>query len=299
MVEEHFSGKLDRQAFPFVGNPSAGAGAASLRSDSVRSTAGAAPTSLRSARPRWTAGAKGKPTNEPRQRAIVFMAGGMTYSEIRSAYQISQALNKDVYIGVCWICLPGCSAYSASGSTHIAAPENFVRDLGNLDRAPPTSAKDAPSRPQQQQQHSSSSNSHSRPHENGRHPEHKVQAHHGHVSHPLPSHSSHHPPDPRDQRSNGRAPSSGERSQRPTEQQYAQQPQYQQPPPGQHASGPQQSYNFQQAPQGQRNPQSANPLSSRPPAGVLNSNFSNDSRSSLNSQGEPAKKRGLFGRSKK
>lgn len=34
-----------------------------------------------------------------RQRVIVFVAGGMTYSEVRSAYQCSANLNKDVYIG--------------------------------------------------------------------------------------------------------------------------------------------------------------------------------------------------------
>ena len=100
MLEEHFAGKLDRQAFPFVGNPSASAQTASLRSDSIRSTAGSpAPASLRSAKPRWTAGTKAKPSNEPRQRAIVFVAGGMTYSEIRSAYQVSNSLNKDVFVG--------------------------------------------------------------------------------------------------------------------------------------------------------------------------------------------------------
>lgn len=30
---------------------------------------------------------------------MVFVAGGMTYSEIRSAYQVSSANNKDVYLG--------------------------------------------------------------------------------------------------------------------------------------------------------------------------------------------------------
>lgn len=29
----------------------------------------------------------------------MFMAGGMTYSEIREAYQLSSALNKDIIIG--------------------------------------------------------------------------------------------------------------------------------------------------------------------------------------------------------
>lgn len=47
----------------------------------------------------------GRSTNNPnerepiRQRVIVFVAGGMTYSEMRTAYQVGSKLNKDVYIG--------------------------------------------------------------------------------------------------------------------------------------------------------------------------------------------------------
>lgn len=34
-----------------------------------------------------------------RQRVIVFIAGGMTYSEMRTAYQAGAKLQRDVYIG--------------------------------------------------------------------------------------------------------------------------------------------------------------------------------------------------------
>ena len=34
-----------------------------------------------------------------RQRVIVFIAGGMTYSEMRTAYQVGAKLQRDVYIG--------------------------------------------------------------------------------------------------------------------------------------------------------------------------------------------------------
>lgn len=38
-----------------------------------------------------------KPPSGP--PVIIFIAGGMTYSEIRSAYELSQAFDRDVYIG--------------------------------------------------------------------------------------------------------------------------------------------------------------------------------------------------------
>lgn len=58
----------------------------------------AAPASLRSAKPSWQK-PKTKAAVEIRQRMIVFVAGGMTHSEIRSAYTVSEAHSKDVIIG--------------------------------------------------------------------------------------------------------------------------------------------------------------------------------------------------------
>jgi len=79
------------------------------------------PSSLRSAKPTWHQ--KGRPGagtggggsfsssgggggmaergDGNRQRVIVFVAGGMTFSEVRSTYQVSERLGKDVYIGEC------------------------------------------------------------------------------------------------------------------------------------------------------------------------------------------------------
>lgn len=91
--------------------------------------------SLRSARPQWTSSRGRKPVNEPRQRVIVFVAGGLAYSEIRAAYKVSEAHNKDVFIGqplslqlLLWLTIP------RAGSTNIVTPEQFVTDLSNLDR---------------------------------------------------------------------------------------------------------------------------------------------------------------------
>ncbi|RUP43048.1 hypothetical protein BC936DRAFT_137713 [Jimgerdemannia flammicorona] len=49
-------------------------------------------------------------------RLILFIAGGMTYSEIRSAYEIADIYNREVYIG----------------STHVITPSTFIEDLKGL-----------------------------------------------------------------------------------------------------------------------------------------------------------------------
>ena len=57
-------------------------------------------TSLRSAKPSWHRTARtGGASSETRQRLLVFVAGGMTYSEMRETYLLSSQLGKDVFIG--------------------------------------------------------------------------------------------------------------------------------------------------------------------------------------------------------
>jgi hypothetical protein len=57
-------------------------------------------TSLRSAKPSWHRAARtGGPAVETRQRLLVFVAGGMTNSEMREAYLLSSQLGKDIIIG--------------------------------------------------------------------------------------------------------------------------------------------------------------------------------------------------------
>ncbi|KAI8146412.1 Sec1-like protein [Fennellomyces sp. T-0311] len=60
-----------------------------------------------------------KPPSGP--PVIIFIAGGMTYSEMRSAYELAQAHDRDVYIG----------------STHIITPDKFVESLTDLELPPP------------------------------------------------------------------------------------------------------------------------------------------------------------------
>jgi syntaxin-binding protein 1 len=91
--------KLDTTVFPLVvdpvrsapSSPTTGTGPAppvtSLRHKAVWTKPGSRPT-----------GCAGR-GNDNRQRIFIFVAGGMTYSEMRSAYDLSSQLGKDVYIG--------------------------------------------------------------------------------------------------------------------------------------------------------------------------------------------------------
>ncbi|KAJ7509807.1 Sec1-like protein [Mycena galericulata] len=113
ILEEHVADKLDKTLFPYVKDaPSLAAPAASLRSGTPVQA-----TSLRSQKPSWHKAARPGGVTDTRQRLLVFVAGGMTYSEIREAYQLSASLNKDIYIG----------------STHTITPRNFIDDLQVLE----------------------------------------------------------------------------------------------------------------------------------------------------------------------
>ncbi|CBQ68587.1 related to syntaxin binding protein 1 [Sporisorium reilianum SRZ2] len=157
MVEDHFAGKLEQATYPYVRDapPETATGGLSLpvqtsalarvglgsaSSSSSTSAASAAaggagrtqPSSLRSAKPTWHQKARGGSNVgverlENRQRVLLFVAGGMTYSEMRSAYQLSERLGKDVYIG----------------SSHTFTPESFVDVLKHFGKA---GARDAVAR---------------------------------------------------------------------------------------------------------------------------------------------------------
>lgn len=137
MLEDHHSNRLDQHQFPFVRDVPPEL-SQSLRATHERAPVQASPsTSLRSARPTWHKAASARnAANEHRQRYIIFVAGGVTYSEIRQAYVLGEALNKDIYIG----------------STHIITPESFLKDLRSLGRGgvggnPPNAAKLYPGAP--------------------------------------------------------------------------------------------------------------------------------------------------------
>lgn len=114
MLEEHFKGSLDESTFPYVRDAPVSASRSSAATGAAVPTTG----SLRSARPQWTANRAKRVVDAPRQRVLVFMAGGATYSEVRTVYKVSEAANKDVYLG----------------TSHLITPQKFVGDLANLVR---------------------------------------------------------------------------------------------------------------------------------------------------------------------
>lgn len=104
LLEEHNKNTLDQEHFPFTKPQLVPEG----QMENLPQT------SLRSAKPTW---AKARATsNEPRQRVLIFMAGGATYSESRACYETMQESNKDVYLM----------------SSHMLTPNLFVRQVGDL-----------------------------------------------------------------------------------------------------------------------------------------------------------------------
>ena len=105
MLEEQIRNSLDQTIFPFT-KPHMIDG---MMQDNVSQA------SLRSAsKPTW---ARTRPSaNEPRQRIIVFMAGGATYAEARACYEISQSLAKDVFLV----------------TSHMLTPPLFLRQVTDL-----------------------------------------------------------------------------------------------------------------------------------------------------------------------
>lgn len=109
MLEGHIRGTLPQDAFPFTKmSPD---DVASMQ-DNVQVGA-----SLRSAKPTW---AKSRLASvEPRQRVIVFVAGGATYSEARACYDVSNKTSRDVFLV----------------TSHMMKPQLFLRQVGDLSQS--------------------------------------------------------------------------------------------------------------------------------------------------------------------
>lgn len=107
MLEEQIRGTLDPTAFPFT-RPHTDADGSMAAQDMLSQQ-----TSLRSAKPTW---ARTRSVDQPRQRIIVFMAGGATYTESRACYEVSQACNRDIFLA----------------TTHMFSPGLFMRQVGDL-----------------------------------------------------------------------------------------------------------------------------------------------------------------------
>lgn len=106
MLEGQIRGTLDSSVFPST-RPH-------LEPDGMMAQDNVSQASLRSAKPTW---ARTRPSaSEPRQRIIVFMAGGATYAEARACYDLSHTSSKDIYLA----------------TSHMLTPGLFIRQLGDL-----------------------------------------------------------------------------------------------------------------------------------------------------------------------
>lgn len=104
VIDDHLTGNLDSELYPYTRD----------LPPEPEPRATAAQGSLRTNRPAW---AKGRTHLDiAKQRIIVFVAGGATYSEVRSVYELSETHNRDVLLG----------------STNILTPTKFLETLALL-----------------------------------------------------------------------------------------------------------------------------------------------------------------------
>jgi syntaxin-binding protein 1 len=107
MIEQQVKGTLDQDIFPYT-KPQLDA------NDALDNQMQMSQSSLRSAKPTWARAQRSG--GAPRQRMIIFLAGGATYSESRVCYEISQQYNKDVYLS----------------TSHMLTPRLFLKQLSDL-----------------------------------------------------------------------------------------------------------------------------------------------------------------------
>jgi syntaxin-binding protein 1 len=107
LLEEHCQNTLSLELFPYV-KPE-------MAPSHEEMTANMASASLRSVKSTWASRNKAG-VSQPRQRIIVFMAGGATYSEARACYEVAEASNRDVYLA----------------TSHMLNPGLFLQQLGDL-----------------------------------------------------------------------------------------------------------------------------------------------------------------------
>ncbi|KAI1815163.1 Sec1 family protein [Poronia punctata] len=103
MLDNLCRGALDQTVFPYVKPP------LDPNEDALIGQG-----SLRAAKPSW-AGA-GRRVADNRQRIIVFMAGGATFSESRACYEVGSAMNRDIFLA----------------TSHMLTPQLFVRQIADL-----------------------------------------------------------------------------------------------------------------------------------------------------------------------
>jgi syntaxin-binding protein 1 len=108
VLEDHIRGNLDAALFPYVRPDQA-----PLPSELMANQSSA---SLRSTKPTWAYAASSTSVARPRERIIVFAAGGATYSEGRVCYEVGEKHNRDVVLM----------------TTHMLTPRVFLGQLADL-----------------------------------------------------------------------------------------------------------------------------------------------------------------------
>ncbi|KAI7345867.1 Sec1-like protein [Hortaea werneckii] len=106
LLEQHAQASVDAQTFPYTKPPL----------DLGDQPAAATATSLRAAKPTWAKGRNTNTSSENRQRVIVFVAGGATYSESRACYEVGRATGREVVLV----------------TSHMLTPSLFLRQVGDL-----------------------------------------------------------------------------------------------------------------------------------------------------------------------
>lgn len=104
IVEEHINGTLDTTLYPYT-------------TEAPVSTAESTRSLRKTAQPTWDK----KQPNVKGSRLYVFIAGGVTYSEIRAMHELCHSQGRDIIVG----------------STHILTPRQFVLNLRHLANGPP------------------------------------------------------------------------------------------------------------------------------------------------------------------
>jgi syntaxin-binding protein 1 len=105
LLEEASKGTLDQSTFPYTRPP---------LDNNEADMYNTSQASLRSAKPTWAQNRRSM--HESKQRVIVFMAGGATYSESRACYEVSRISGKDIFLA----------------TSHMLTPASFVRQVADL-----------------------------------------------------------------------------------------------------------------------------------------------------------------------
>lgn len=128
-MSDSVAGVLDTSSFSTVKGSSFG-------NVSAPSSAKAAPVSLRQ---KTTASNSMSAPNSastsssvPSRSIVLFVIGGITYSEIRSAYEVAEATKREIYIGSTQMIIFALLFLFFLGGTHVLSPHSFIENLRTI-----------------------------------------------------------------------------------------------------------------------------------------------------------------------